>query len=177
MVRFPAAYRLLAALLWRLLSPKSQLRRAFLRRQLVSAYAAASRRDYELMLVRYAPDVELEYDPDFEPLGLGGTFRGHAGFLKFLETWSEAWEEWEARPAFVIDLGDRGMGLGHVRLPGTASGMVLEREFAQLITPRRGLVASEREFMSWEKGLRAAGLDPNSMALPSRGGGDQVDAV
>ena len=177
MVRFPAAYPLLAALLWRLLSPKSHLRRAFLRRHLVSAYAAASRRDYELMLVRYAPDVEVEYDPDFEPLGLGGTFRGHAGFLEFLETWGEAWEGWEAVPAMVLDMGERGLALGHVRLPGTASGVELEREFAQLITPRRGLVASEREFMSWEKGLRAAGLDPNSIALPSRGGADQVDAV
>jgi ketosteroid isomerase-like protein len=177
MVRFPGGYRLLAALVWRLLSPRSRLRRALVRRELISAYAAASRRDFELMLVRYARDVEFEYDPDFEPLGLGGTFRGHDGFLEFIRTWGEAWEQWELLPAMVLDMGDRGLALGHVRLPGTASGIELEREFAQLITPRRGLCAYERDFLSWEKGLRAAGLDPESFSLPSGGAAEQVDAV
>jgi hypothetical protein len=36
---------------------------------------AASRRDFELMQFRYAPDVEIEHDPDLEALGVGGTFR------------------------------------------------------------------------------------------------------
>lgn len=168
MVRFPGTWRALAALTWRLLSPRSRLRRALLRRALISAYAAASRRDFELMLVRYAPDVGVEYDVEFEALGLGGTFRGHDGFLNFIETWGEAWEEWEVVPVMVLDVDDRFLVLGHVRLPGTASGLELEREFAQLITPRLGWVAYEREFLSWEKALRAAGLDPDAIALPSR---------
>jgi hypothetical protein len=64
MVRFPGAWRALAALGLRLLSPRSRLRRVSLRRQVVSGWDAVSRRDFELMLVRYARDVEVETDPD-----------------------------------------------------------------------------------------------------------------
>jgi hypothetical protein len=49
--------------------------------------------------------------------------------------------------------------LGTFRLPGTASGVEFESEFAQLLTRRGGLVAHEREFLAWDKGLRAARLD------------------
>jgi hypothetical protein len=44
------------------------------------------------------------------------------------------------------------------------SGLELEREFAQLFTLRRGLVAHEQFFIGWEKGLRAAGLAPDARA-------------
>jgi ketosteroid isomerase-like protein len=170
MVRFPGAYRALAALAMRL-SPRSRLRRALLRRSIVSGWDAGSRRDFELMLVRYAPDVEVEFDPEFEALGMGGTFRGHDGFLKMIQAFGgDAWEGWELLlPATVLDLGDRVLVLGAFRLPGTASGLEFEREWAQLLTPRDGLVIREQEFLSWDKGLRAAGLDPAAIALPSRG--------
>jgi ketosteroid isomerase-like protein len=169
MVRLPGAYRTLSALAWRFLDPRSRLRRGLLRRALISGYAAASRRDYDLMLVRYAGDVEVEFDPDFAPLGLSGKYRGHDGFLKMIEAFGEAWEEWEVMPVAVVDLGDRGLALGHFHLPATASGLELAREFAQLITPRRGLVAYERTFLSWNRALQAAGLAPDSVTLLSRG--------
>jgi ketosteroid isomerase-like protein len=166
MVRFPGVYRALAALVLRRLRPRSRLRRALARRTQISAYAAASRRDFELMLVRYARDVEVEFDPDLEPLGISGTFRGHDGVLKMIEAFGEAWEQWEIFPTMGVDMGnDRGLGLGHFRLPGTSSGLVFEREFAQLVIFKDGLVVYEREFLSWEKGLRAAGLDPDAFAL------------
>ena len=168
MVRFPGAYRVLTALLLRTLDPRSRPRRALLRRHLASAYAAASRRDFELMLVRYSPEVEVEFEPDLEALGISGTFHGHEGLLQVIEAFGEAWEQWELLPSAVVDLGDHVLGLGHFRLPGTASGIEFEREFAHVITVRRGLVRYEREFLSWEKGLRAAGLDPTLLALPAR---------
>lgn len=174
MVRFPGAWRVLSALAFRVFSPSSRLRRASLRRTVVSGHDAASRRDYELMLVRYAPDVEIEADAGFEALGVGGTFQGHEGFVKWIQAFGEAWERWEVRPAAVLDLGDQLLVLGGFRLPGNVSGLELEQEFAQLITLRRGLVAHQREFMSWERGLRAAGLDPDAIALPSRGKAGQA---
>ena len=167
MVRFPGAWRMLSALLQRL-SPRSRLRRTLVRRNIVSGWDAGSRRDYELMLVRYAPDVEFEYDPDFEALGLGGTFRGHDGMLEFLDAFDEAWEGRELRPALIADLGDRLLVLGKVRLPGTASGLEFESEFAQLILDRAGRVVHEQEFLSWDKALGAAGLDPKAIAVPRR---------
>ena len=63
MVRFPSLYQRLAALVQRLFSPRSRLRRAILRRGLLSGWAAFSRRDFELTLVRYAPNLEVEFRP------------------------------------------------------------------------------------------------------------------
>jgi ketosteroid isomerase-like protein len=168
MVRFPGAYHTLAALGQRLVSPRSRLRRALLRRQVVSGWSASARRDFELMLVRYAPDVEVEFDSDFEALGLGETFRGHRGNVELLQTFREAWERWEVLPKAVLDLGDRVLVLGTVHLGGAASGVEFERELAQLLTLQGGLVAREQDFLAWDKGLRAAGLDPKAVALPSR---------
>ena len=48
------------------------------------------------------------------------------------------------------------------------SGLELEREFAQLVTLRGALVAREQVWFAWDKGLRAAGLDPDVIALPKR---------
>ena len=168
MVRFPGAWRALARRVLRL-SPRSRLKRAMLGREMTSGWDAAWRRDFELMLVRYAADVEVQYDPDFEAIGLGGTFHGHDGIVRFLESWGEPWEGWELEPVAVLDLGDeRFLALAHVRLPGTTSGVRLESEFAQLVTIRDGLVMRDQEFRSWDKGLRAAGLEPDAIALPSR---------
>jgi ketosteroid isomerase-like protein len=164
MVRFPWAWRAASEVGRRALRPRSRVRRAWLRRNVASAYAAASRRDFDLMLVRYARDVEVDFDPDFEALGLGGTFRGHDGLLKMIATFGEAWEHWDLQPEMVMDFGDSFLGLGRFRLPGTASGLGFAAEFAQLLTVRGGVVAREREFLSWEKGLRAAGLSSEEVA-------------
>ena len=168
MVRLPTASRALFALSMRL-SSRSRLRRAALRRALVSGWDAATRGDYELMLVRYGPDVAVEFPPDFESLGMGGTFRGHDGLLAMTRTFDEAWEGRALFPEFVIDLGDRVLTLGTFHLPGSESGLEFESEFAQLIRLRAGLVAHEREFLTWDAALRAAGLDPDAIALPRRG--------
>ena len=58
--------------------------------------------------------------------------------------------------------------LARFRLLGNVSGLELEREWAQLATLRGGLVTHEQYFFGWDKGLRAAGLDPDAIALPSR---------
>jgi ketosteroid isomerase-like protein len=165
-VRAPLLFRGVAVLVMRLLSPRSRLRRTLLRRQVASVYAAVNRRDFELLLLRYSPNVQVRFDPDFEPLGMGGTFRGHEGVLEIIETFGEAWERWELKPAVVLDMGDRFVGLGRFHLPGTASGLEFEREFAQVWTFRGGLVVHEQQFLAWDKGLRAAGLEPNAISLP-----------
>jgi ketosteroid isomerase-like protein len=126
------------------------------------------------MLVRYAPDVEVEFASEFEALGLDGTFRGHDGFVKMIQAFGEAWERWDLHPVAVLDLGDQLLVLGAFRLPGNVSGLELAQDFAQLITPRGGLVAREQAFMSWDNGLRAAGLDPDAITLPSRGKAGQA---
>lgn len=61
MVRFPSLSRRLAALVFRLLSPRSRLRRALLRRALLSGWASFDRRDFEVNALFFAPNVEFEF--------------------------------------------------------------------------------------------------------------------
>ena len=120
------------------------------------------------MLVRYARDCVIEFPGEFSALGFAGTFRGHDELLEMTGSFDEAFEERVLHPAFLVDLGDRVLTLGRLQLPGTASGLEFEREFAQLITLRGGLVVRELEFLSWDQALAAADLDPDIVALPRR---------
>jgi hypothetical protein len=134
-----------------------------------SGYAAFNRRDFKLMLVRYAPDVEIELEHSLHTLGLGGTYHGHAGWVEGFGRLFEVWDPLEAEPAYVLDLGDRVLCLGLVRAHARASEVQLEEKLAQLTRwGDNGLVTREQSFFSWEEGLRAAGLDLNAITLPSR---------
>jgi hypothetical protein len=168
MVRFPSLYRRVSALVFGL-SPHSRLRRAFLRWAFVSGWAAINRRDFKLMLVRYAPDVEMESDPGLQTLGFAARGRGHAALVEGTSEAAEVWgDSMEYEPVYVIDLGDSVLCLGFFRAKAHASGVPIQQEAAQWLTAREGLVSHERLLFSWEEGLRAAGLDPKAITLPSR---------
>jgi ketosteroid isomerase-like protein len=168
LLRFPSLLRRGARIFSRL-SPRSRLRRAFLRRALVSGWAAFNRRDFELRRVFFAPDVESELPPGTQTLGLSGMFRGHAAMEQAISEFAESWSSWGLEPAYILDLGDRLLCLGFFRGRGQASGVQLEQEYAQLLTLREGLVTRDEGWFRWEEGLRAAGLDPDAIALPKRG--------
>ena len=173
MVRFPSLYRRLAALVFRRLGPGSRLRRALLRRALLSGWASFDRRDYEVNSAFFAPDVEFEFPAGMQTLGLSGSFRGHRkdALAKIFEVWGTT----ELEPAYFLDLGDRVLNLGFWRGEARASGIPLETELAQLATLGDGVVVRDQNFFSWEEGLRAAGLEPDSLALPVRRGQSRPD--
>jgi ketosteroid isomerase-like protein len=160
-VRFPRTARVLLALGIRFSSPRSRVRRDGLRRVLRSGWAAAPRKDWELMFVRYSPEVVWEIPEEFQPLGFAERYHGHAGLVQGLEQFSEAFESWEIRPARALDFGDRVLALGSFRGKARASGVEWQQEFAQLVTLERGLVVRDRFFYSRKQGLRAAGLNPD----------------
>jgi hypothetical protein len=136
-----------------------------LRRGVVSGWAAWNRRDFELMLVRYAPDVEFEFDAGQQALGLGGTFHGRDEMMRGLTKWLDVWDSWEVEPTYVVDLGDRVLLLGIAH--GCLSGVELEEEFAQIVTPRDGLVAHDGPsgLIRWSEALRAAGVDRDGVGI------------
>jgi ketosteroid isomerase-like protein len=168
-VRFPALYRRGAALMFRLLSPSSRLRRYLLRRAVIIGWTSFDRRDYELNTVFFAPNIELEFPPGMETLGFDGSYRGHDGRIEGLEKVYEVWGISEFHPGFLVDLGDRLLIVGSWRSEARGSGALLEQEYAQLITIRDGLVVRDQNFFSWDEGLRAAELDRDALALPDRG--------
>jgi ketosteroid isomerase-like protein len=159
-VRFPRTARLMLALGIRLTTPSSRVRRDGLRRVLRSGWAAAPRKDWELMFVRYSPDVIWEIPEEFQTLGFAESYHGHEGLVQGLEQFSEAFESWEIRPDRALDFGDRVLALGRFRGKARASGVEWEQEFSQLVTLEKGLVVRDRFFYSWDQGMQAAGLKP-----------------
>ena len=167
MVRFPSLYRRVAPLGFRL-NPRSRLRRMLLRRALESGWASFDRQDFELNFLFFAPDVEFEFPPAMQTLGIPASFRGHEGRIEGMRNIFEVWGS-ELEPVCLLDLGDgRVVNLGFWHMRGRASGVPLEQEFAQLVTVQRGLVIRDQTFTSWDEGLRAVGLDPDAIALPAR---------
>jgi ketosteroid isomerase-like protein len=159
-VRFPRLARTFLAIGIRLSSPRSAVRRDGLRRVLRSGWAAAPRKDWELMFVRYSPEVVWEIPEEFQTLGFAASYRGHEGLVQGLEQFSEAFESWEIRPDRALDLGDRVLALGSFHGKARASGVEWQQKFSQLVTLDKGLVVRDRFFYSWEQGLRASGLEP-----------------
>jgi ketosteroid isomerase-like protein len=159
-VRFPRTAQMVFALAIRLCTPRSGVRRDGLRRVLRSGWAAAPRKDWELMFVRYSSDVVWEIPEEFQTLGFAESYRGHEGLVEGLERFSEAFESWEIRPARALDFGDRVLALGSFHGRARASGVEWQQAFSQLVTLEKGLVVRDRFFYSWEQGLRAAGLRP-----------------
>jgi hypothetical protein len=168
LVRFPSLGRRLALIFSRL-SPRSRLRRAVFRRGVLSGWGAFNRRDFKLRRLFYAPDVETDLAFDPQDLGLSAMRRGLAETEQALSEFDQIWGSWELEPAYILDLGDRVLNLGFQHARGQASGVPLDGEFAQLLTLREGLVMREQAWFRWEEGLRAAGLDPDAIALPKRG--------
>jgi ketosteroid isomerase-like protein len=159
-VRFPRLARVLLALGMRLCGPSSGIRRDGLRRVLRSGWAAAPRKDWELMFVRYSPHVVWEIPAEFQTLGFAERYLGHDGLVEGLEQFSEVFEWWEIRPERALDFGDRVLALGTFRGKARSSGVEWEQEFSQLVTLERGLVVHDRFFYSWDQGAQAAGLPP-----------------
>src|SRR5438128_4945566 len=100
-VRWPGAYAAFtrAGLL---LPPRSRLRRALLRRAVLSGWAAWARGDLDLMLVRYAPDYHQEALREFVAVGMRSSYEGHAGRRELDADWREAWERSDAFPQEII---------------------------------------------------------------------------
>jgi hypothetical protein len=81
----------------------------------------------------------------------------------------DVWDRVGMAPAAIVDLGGESMiGLKAARAHGPSSGIELDFEVAQLLTLKRGLVVHERGFLRWDDALRAAGLDPSALGLPTR---------
>ena len=108
-VRWPRIYVAFARAFF-LLPPRSRLRRALLRRQLLSGWSAWSRGDLNLMLVRYAPDYQSVFAPEFVTVGLSSSYRGHAGVREWTADLSEAWEQGRARKGSLVLFAAFGAG-------------------------------------------------------------------
>jgi ketosteroid isomerase-like protein len=159
-VRFPALYRLLVGAMWHV-SPRSRLRRSMFARTVALAYAAANRRDFEVVLV--GMDLEIyEYRPsrDLMPLDMEAVFYGQDGYLRLFRYWLGAFGDIRWEPEEILDFGDRFLVTTQQRGRGSGSGVIVSEPVFQLFTVRRGLIVRQEDFLDRSEALEAAGGAP-----------------
>jgi hypothetical protein len=153
-VRFPALGRLLLDA-WARLPRRSRLRRAMLVRLTRRGFAAANRRDFDLLLIGFDPAIELH--PMF-PLDFEANYHGHGGYREAWRVILEAFEDVRLDPLELLDLGDRWLVTIEWNGHGAGSGVSISQQGFQLFTMRRGLVVRQDDFVDRAKALEAVGL-------------------
>jgi ketosteroid isomerase-like protein len=157
-VRFPTPFRWLGAFFQRL-PPRSRLRRSILARLMARAYAAANRRDFELILTFNDPD-RYEYRPsrDLLPPDMKTVYRGHEGYRQFWRLWLDAFEDIRWDPEEIFDFGQKALVTTKQSGRGSSSGVAVSEPVFQLFELRRGLVVRQEDFLDRSEALEAARL-------------------
>jgi ketosteroid isomerase-like protein len=155
LVRWPALFSLAARTLERL-PPRSRLRRAALRRTALSAWGAWQRQDFDLMLVRFAPDFDYQPPREWTAVGMRSSYRGEAGLREWAADMREAWDWLENMPLEIVDAGDPIVFVNRIRLRARGSGVEFDYRAGLVVWRERGLVVRERDFLDADEALRAA---------------------
>jgi ketosteroid isomerase-like protein len=163
-VRWPWAFAAAARAI-SLLPPRSRLRRALVRRTVLSGWEAWARADLDLLFVRYAPDVHLEPPREWTAAGMRSSYSGHAGWREWAADWREAWERMELTSLEVAYAGNPVVVLGHLHLRARESGIELDSPYGSVYWIERGLIVRESHFVDLDEALRAAGIQT---ATPNR---------
>src|SRR3954447_8207656 len=155
--RFPGLYRLFADA-WMRLPLRSRLRRLFLRRFVRRACAAANRRDFDLLVLGVDPGVEHRPAENLLPLDWDPVAHGHDGYEQVWRKMMDAFDDFRAEPAEILDLGDKLLITAHYKGHGSGSGIPIDETLFQLCRLRRGLVVWQTDFSDRSEALDAAGL-------------------
>jgi ketosteroid isomerase-like protein len=162
LVRFPILSRMLA-LVWSRLPPRSRLRRTLTAHNLRRAYEAANRRDFEVLLLSFDPEIEFQFDESpvggMLPPDLVGIHHGREAYVRVWKAGLEVAEDYRLEPECLIDCGDRVLVVGRQRGRGTTSGVPFDEPLLTLFTFRRGQVVRLKDFATRDNALEAAGLE------------------
>jgi ketosteroid isomerase-like protein len=106
-------------------------------------FMAAMEEDWPTALDTLDPAAEIH---DFD-IPDAGVYRGHDGFLAWLEGWGEGWESWRADDPEFRAVGDDGViALFRIVARGGHSGMELERDDAIVYRVQDGRIARMEYF-------------------------------
>ena len=151
-VRFPALARLYAAW-WARLPRHSRLRRVLLLRRFRQAYAAANRRDLDLLLTGLDPGIEY-HTSELWQIDFDASYHGHGDYLEVWRKVLESFEDLRLDPEELLDLGDRVLVTITLSGHGAGSGVSTSQPHFQLFTLRRGLVVRQDDFQDREEALK-----------------------
>jgi SnoaL-like domain len=122
------------------------------------AYAAANRRDFDLVLVGWDPRSEYHPSGDLLPPDLEAVFYGHDGYRQLWRYWLDAFEDIRWDPEEILDFGDTFVVTTQQRGRGSGSGVAVSEPVFQLFKLRRGLVVRQEDFLDRSKALEAVSL-------------------
>jgi len=116
-------------------------------------FEAANRRDFDAILLGYAPDAVW----DMNPLGGLGTFEGHLAIRGFWEDWFASYEDLEVEPIEMLDLGS-GVGFTVVVQKGrpVGSGGEVRLRYALVSVWVEGLVVRLTNYADIDEARAAA---------------------
>lgn len=90
----------------------------------------------------------------------GGVYRGHEGFGRWLEEWSEPWSEWSLEPERYIDAGEGAViAIVHTKATGRVSGVEVDRRDALVYRLRGEKVVRLDYFNDTREAFESIGLD------------------
>jgi ketosteroid isomerase-like protein len=86
-------------------------------------------------------------------------WRGREGFVEFIRTWTEQFENWPIRVERLIDAGgDRVVALTYQSATGKESAAPVELNLGQVWEIEGGRLARVTNYLSHAEALEAAGL-------------------
>jgi ketosteroid isomerase-like protein len=86
-------------------------------------------------------------------------WRGREGFVEFIRTFTNEFEDWSVRAERWIDAGDNGVvALLHQWATGKGSGAAVEWQMGQVVELKDGRVVRTRNYPNHAEALEAAGL-------------------
>ena len=118
-------------------------------------YQAFERGDLEWVLEHFHPEILVENRAEAPD---SATFHGHAGFLRYLEGWLSAWEEFRMEPTEYVVAKDQVAVLIRQHARGKGSTVEIVEEVAHLWTVRDGQAVAYRVFTHQADALRAIGM-------------------
>ena len=121
----------------------------------LSAYEAFAQGDLTAVLARFDPAVVSYTAP---PLPDPVEHQGYGGFLKWVEDWTGAFDEFEIYVKDHIDAGEKVVVRVVQRATGAASGVPVEQTFWLLHVLRDGKITRIGVHTSEGQALEAAGL-------------------
>jgi ketosteroid isomerase-like protein len=105
--------------------------------------------------------VADDYEWVIPPPGLDGrsVWRGRQGFVEFMGTWTEQFEDWTVRIERLIDAGEnRVVAVTYQSGTGKGSGVPVEMSISQVHELEGGRLARVTNYLSHAEALEAAGL-------------------
>jgi len=155
-IRFPGLHRWIDSFFFGL-SPHSWLRRRVGPYTMARAYAAANRRDFELIAVfNDTPNYEYRASPGVLPPDLEAVSSRHSGYLDMWQRWTDAFPDIRYEPREMFDFGDRVLVTAEQSGHGSGSGIAVSQTLFQLYTFDAGMVIRQEDYLDREEALRAA---------------------